>query len=308
MELSKSNLKDHIPDSLKQGILNIRCRINLAFGRTNQVQKEVWAVLKDTNIESVTKDMGGFKMKLYTDSMLSGSIYGGYFEVGEQNFVRRFLKPDDIFVDVGSNIGLFSLIAADKVGANGKVVAFEPTQEVFMRLRENVDMNSFNNVELNEMALSDKEEVLTIKVACEGFDAWSSFGTPNLEVKYDFQKVQATTIDEFVKENESMRKARLIKIDVEGWEMRVLDGGEKFLRGDSSPHLLIEFTEVNAENAGTSCKQLYNKLREYGYDMYEISESGDVKSHAPKNRYLYTNLLATKNIDEVRKRIGTCCR
>ena len=68
----------------------------------------------------------GLKIRLYGDSELCRLIYLGNFEATERAFLNHFLRPGDVFVDVGANIGLFTLIAAARVGPAGRVVAFEP--------------------------------------------------------------------------------------------------------------------------------------------------------------------------------------
>src|SRR5262249_20876384 len=97
----------------------------------------------------------GVKMRLYADSELCRLIYCCNFEETERAFLNRFLRPGDIFIDVGANIGLYTLIAAARVGPSGRVVALEPTTTTFARLMDNVQLNKFSNVNCVNLALSD---------------------------------------------------------------------------------------------------------------------------------------------------------
>lgn len=102
-----------------------------------------------------SKLQNGVKIRLHFDSQLSRLIYCEGFELQERKFLNAFLRPGDIFVDIGANIGLFSLIAARCVGKNGHVYAFEPTAKIYQRLIENVNLNHFKNISYFQLALSD---------------------------------------------------------------------------------------------------------------------------------------------------------
>ena len=80
----------------------------------------------------------GLQMILYFDDELSWLIYNQDFERKERHFVRRYLRPGDVFVDAGANIGLYTLIAARCVGANGRVYSFEPCGKSFRRRGERI--------------------------------------------------------------------------------------------------------------------------------------------------------------------------
>src|SRR5437879_3937805 len=96
------------------------------------------------------------QIRLYLDSELCRLVHCIDFESTERKFVNAFLRPGDVFVDVGANIGLFTLVAALRVGSTGRVFAFEPTSETFERLVANVRLNKFTNVSPHRVALSDE--------------------------------------------------------------------------------------------------------------------------------------------------------
>src|SRR5690606_19004116 len=114
------------------------------------------------------------KVNLYKDSILSRLIYDG-FEKEETLYLSSILKEGDIFIDVGTNIGVFSLTASKIVGDRGLVICFEPSPIIFQRLIENVRLNNFKNIDSRNIGLSDKSEELNFYISENGYDAWNSF-------------------------------------------------------------------------------------------------------------------------------------
>lgn len=241
-------------------------------------------------------------INLYKDSVLSKIIYDG-FEQDEILFVRKFLEKGDIFLDVGANIGLFSLIASQYVESKGKIYAFEPTPETFSRLCENVEINAFSNISTFQIGLSDKEEELLFNVSQAGYDAWNSFAKlKELEDSCSIS-IKTTTLDSFLNQQE-ISDVNLIKIDVEGWEMNVLKGAKDLLSKEKAPVLMIEFTEGNAFSAGYYCGEIYDYVKKYGYNWYRYdSKQNTLVYEEKKLHYPYDNLFAIKDIDFVLERI-----
>ena len=130
---------------------------------------EKWERCKGEGNIYKSKLQNGIRINLFPDDKLSELIFKGNFELIEQEFVRNYLQCGDYFVDVGANIGLFTLIAANKIGLQGKVFSFEPTALTFERLRQNVQINHFRNVQCIKMALSDKAENRSLATSLDGF-------------------------------------------------------------------------------------------------------------------------------------------
>lgn len=91
------------------------------------------------------------KMKLYCDSILSHQIFFDEFEFDERDFMRRFLRPGDVYADIGANVGLFTVIAAKLVGPKGRVFTFEPVLKTYKRLFQNIQLNKFTNVQSDRL-------------------------------------------------------------------------------------------------------------------------------------------------------------
>lgn len=241
------------------------------------------------------------RIRLYKDSYLSKLIFNG-FEVEELDFLRVVLKDGDIFIDIGANIGLFSLSASVIVGVNGRVISYEPTPNTFSRLLENVELNSFSNVDAKNIGLSETCGNLVLNISDTGFDAWNSFTITDNSKFQASVSVPVSTLDEELKCVDKS-KVKMIKIDVEGWEKFVIKGGINFFK-DYCPILMIEFTESNAFAAGYFIQEVYDILNNLGYKWFRY-KNGMLFPEDKKLHYPYDNLIAFKdNIKSYMLNIG----
>jgi FkbM family methyltransferase len=266
-----------------------------------------WMLLAGRNRKFVSELELGLKIRLYGDSELCRLIYCHHFEANEREFINRFLRPGDVFVDVGANIGLFTLIAAERVGPGGKVLAFEPTAKTFGRLVDNVQLNKLSNVECFKLALSDSQGHLQLAASTNGRDAWNSLVTVALGESLETELVGVVDWDQFARQRElGSGSVTMMKIDVEGWESRVLEGGKEFFSGSDAPVLQVEFTDAAAESAGSSCHILYEGLQSFGYEMFIYDpDKGRLVHESRRAKYPYLNLIAAKDPKFVNLRIGS---
>jgi FkbM family methyltransferase len=235
---------------------------------------------------------GYAKINLYRDSILSRLIWNK-FEKDETDYMCKVLKKGDVFIDIGSNIGLFSLIASKIVGDEGKVLCFEPSPLTFSRLKENVTINNFNNLDIRNLGLSDAIGELTFYVSNNGYDAWNSF-SPSKDNKLELSiNVPVSTLDFELNEIDKS-KIKLVKIDVEGWEKFVLQGAKDFLT-NFNPIVMVEFTEQNTFNSGYPVYDIYDIMENFGYTWYRLNK-GELVLEEKKLYYPYDNLVAKKNI------------
>ena len=263
-----------------------------------------WDRHKDKNAYFAFPLQKEIKINLYFDSVLCRLIYCDNFERRECQFLNDYLKPGDTFIDVGANIGLFTLIASHRVCDSGKVFAFEPCAKTFQRLVRNVELNRMNNVKCNQMALSDHSGQIQMNLALDGYDAFNSMAQPIMGSNFATEMVCTVTLDDFARKHNLMGRVTLIKIDVEGWESRVLSGGHETLSRTDAPVLQVEFTDLACQSAGTSCQALYHQLEELGYKLFvydEISER--IIPDSIRNSYPYLNLIAAKHPEKIKLRL-----
>lgn len=272
-----------------------------------KVRELRWALVASQKGTFVSALQPGLNIRLYGDSELCHLIYCRHFEAQEREFLNKFLRPGDVFVDVGANIGLFTLIAAKRVGPQGKVFAFEPTAKTFTRLVDNVQLNKLSNVECLKLALSDSQGHLHLSAAANGYDAWNSLGKVTLDQPVNLERVDVVDWDHFSRARcLAGDSVAMMKIDVEGWEARVLDGGREFFTSPRAPVLQVEFTDDAAQAAGSSCQALYEHLQSFGYKMfvYDIAK-GRLVHESRREKYPYVNVIAAKDPEFVDFRIGS---
>ena len=262
----------------------------------NKKKKELkdnsWNEKFKNNSSVILKINKELKINLYKDSVLSRLIYDG-FEKDEIEFMTKVLREGDILIDIGANIGIFSLTASNIVGKSGKVISFEPSPVTYARLVENIKLNNFENIDARNIGISDKQGSLSLNISENGFDAWNSFAGGNDNKFQKVVEVNVSTLDEELK-NTDKNKVSFIKIDVEGWEKFVLEGGRKILQ-NYSPTVMIEFTEANTFAAGYFVQDLYDIMVALNYTWYRY-ENGKLEIENKKLHYPYDNLIATKDI------------
>jgi len=190
-----------------------------------------------------------------------------YHEVGLQLLLRHALRPGDTFVDGGANIGLISLFGAWRVGRRGHVLAFEPNPVAFQQLEWHVKTNGLAQVRACREGLSDVEEELALRVPGAGnLGAGTFCPLPARYKDVSSEPALARTIrlDDLTFPDSP---ALIVKLDVEGFELRALRGMERLLT-ERRP---LVITEVNREMliaAGESPFALFKHMQERGYRAY----------------------------------------
>ena len=255
--------------------------------------------------EIVHKVYPGVKMFLYADCLLSEAIFTTGFEQQEIKLMTKILRKGDIFLDIGSNHGIYSLIAARKVCLSGKVYAIEPVAKTFERLERNIKLNNFKNILPFRLAISSSNGTLPMKISQEGYDAWNSLAKPTRGDNYDVEIVETQQLDDFIQANKLMGKIKMVTIDVEGWEYEVLNGGLEFFSEQGALITQIEFNEDALQGAGSSSQNLIKKLTSLGYQLYEYDDQkNEFISFIYNNENLDTNLFAIKNLELVNQLIN----
>jgi len=233
----------------------------------------------------------GLRINLYRDSILSKLIYEGY-EKSEQEFTSLVLKKGDYFVDIGANIGLFSLIAANIVGDTGKVFSFEPTPLIFNRLKKNVNLNRLYNIQCKNIGLSNDSGLLKLNISNNGYDAWNSFALLESEKLQSQIDVLVSTLDKEL-DGVDLSKVKLVKIDAEGWEKFIIQGAVNLFT-NYSPIVIVEFTETNTFAAGYMVQEIYDQMISFGFRWFSF-ESNKLVPASKKLHYVYENLIAIKD-------------
>lgn len=198
-----------------------------------------------------------------------------YYPLRESSKVELFssVKSGDVVFDVGTHIGEHLLNFAQRAGAAGAVHGFEPDAEIYQQCRENIRLNSFENIHLNNFGLSDKKETAAIYCVNENnlgmnrivSDAEMERVNKNSETLIKRGTIEITTLDEYA-EQKNISKIDLMKIDVEGFEHKVILGGLETLR-KFKPVIFIEVSNENLLENGTSADRLLGEIENLGYEL-----------------------------------------
>jgi FkbM family methyltransferase len=218
----------------------------------------------------VTARLGnGMKMRVPWNDEVGRAIYEtGWYEPSTVRTVASLLRPAMVFIDVGANIGQYTLLASKLVGPPGAVHSFEPSPTMFSWLSRNVRANGGRNIHLNRLALGDREKTATLYLSTP-----ENTGATSMNQQYNFSgkrtDVHCITLDSYLAQHGIM-SVDVMKVDVEGAELEVLIGAEKLLTGPNAPHLVVEFQESNQARFGSSCAKLAAFLTDRGYKLMTI--------------------------------------
>lgn len=199
------------------------------------------------------------------------------FELPVVTFLRDWLRKGDVFVDVGANVGLFTVLGACCVGPHGRVIAFEPGRFVSDLLRRNCEINGLHWVQCEQLALSDRTGSLELHEGAPGYDAFSSLGrvVHGSAVGGEFSTVSVPVAcgDDWWAAHGKGR-IRLMKIDVEGAELDVIRGFRELLASGNVEALLVEITDEMAQACGHTARAVWEALLELGYDWWRLAGYG----------------------------------
>lgn len=208
-------------------------------------------------------------------------------------FYRRFLKPGDIAVDAGANIGLVALVAAQRVGPAGAVHAIEPHPVVARYLRDNVRLNHAANVQVYQVALGAAPGTARLSEHA-GDDSQNHLRPAGAGVEVPVVRLDALLA--------GLPRVNLMKIDVEGYERFVLAGAEGLL--PRTECIYFESWERHFERYGYSCRDVFGDLGAHGFTVLRVA--GEVAGRLPRGHVSATceNLVAVRDPSALGARAG----
>jgi len=272
------------------------------FGRYHVVKSS--AHFLKSQLKSDFVEIEGRKMFLDAQDSLRLSIKGVYEEF-ETEIVKKIIKKGDVVVDIGANIGYYTLLFAKLVGNDGKVFAFEPEPTNFELLKKNSEINSYKNVTLIKKAVSNKTEKTMLHLSKDNKGSHTLVNT-----KYDDGSIEIESIrfDEYFKKYSG--KINFIKIDIEGSEVNAIKSMFSFLRKMEQIKILVEFSPFMINKSGINPKTFLNLLTDLDFKTYEldgkkrrivpVDEHKLLKQYTPKKEN-HTNLLCIKKNQSVDK-------
>jgi FkbM family methyltransferase len=206
---------------------------------------------------------GGIKMYLNPLSLIDRKIITGEDHDPDVKYlIDSELADGGVYIDIGANIGYFCLLAASK--KNVEVLAFEPSPRERNRLYDNIQLNAFTNVSVFPYALSDEEQKLHLSIARDWNPGLNSFIVDLGSERVDSIEVGCYRFDSLITD-EILKKVKVIKMDVEGYEMTVLNGMTGSMQKLQNAKFILEINSSFLKKAGASVEMVYDFFTSYGF-------------------------------------------
>jgi len=216
----------------------------------------------------ISDDLFGFKFRYYkNDYMASDSIgINKEWEPHIRNFIEYYNSLYDIknIIDIGANFGYHSLLFSRE--CHEMVYSFDPQIQNYELLEENVKLNNISNIILHNYGCGDENCNIRMPIFNDT-NRKLNMGdiTPNVNISSNFHISKSIRLDDY----NFTRKIDVIKIDVQGWEKKVLIGAIELLQ-KHKPILIIEFENFQLNKVNTSCKELFDVIRENNYYIFYL--------------------------------------
>jgi len=199
--------------------------------------------------------------------MIEFADHGEEYEAEIGKFMRMFLQEGDTFIDCGAHVGFFTVLGAE---LGTKVYAFEPEKTNFKSLKQNIHINGYENTYLFNKAVGDENREIDLYVCLDndgGNAFWDISKHPfNKKTKLNkkMQKTEMVTLDSVIND-----PVKLIKIDVEGCEFKVLKGAYNLLL-KYHPAVILEINDTALEEMGSSRIEVIRFMNDLNYNCYDL--------------------------------------
>jgi FkbM family methyltransferase len=195
----------------------------------------------------------------------------GTYEAATGSIIGLSLKPGDIALDIGANIGVHTLRMARAVGATGKVISCEPLPHLIKKLQSNIKLNRLEDIITTvNKAVSDFNGLGQMQGSAQSFNQ----GTGRMEVTGN-ENVEVNTGDHIL-DTLNVNSLALVKIDIEGHEMKAIRGLKHSIE-KYKPRVLIEYDRDYWKKCDSSWEEFYNYFTKLEYNLYRIEDSLLVK-------------------------------
>lgn len=227
--------------------------------------------------EPVLVDVGEFRMYVRLDDWLIGAriVWNRSYENYVARVMRPLLQPGDVMLDLGANLGYFTLLGAARVGPHGKVIAFEPGAGNCGLIRASIRHNRFQNIVLHQKAVADRAGYV-------GLELEGSNGKIVRDAPPELANVETVALDA-VLANEP--RITLVKMDIEGAEGLALRGMQQLI-ARHRPRIFAEFhPSALRQVSGMAPEHYLSALRAPGYELFVIDRAEGL-SHALTNEQI----------------------
>jgi FkbM family methyltransferase len=240
-------------------------------------------------IAHLSPELGGLAFQCDPrDSVAREACYTGVYEPQETQLVSRILNRGDVFVDAGANWGYFTLTAAQRVGAAGRVLAFEPEPRLFELLCANLRLNALDWVTRHRVGLADRRGSQPFTAYVDTSQNWGQSHAAAPGARADFE-IDTVRLDDAL-DAAQIARAQLTKIDIEGGEAAALVGMERGLSAGRYRYLIVECHPALLLAQGRGEAETLRPLVNAGYRLWTIRHNPHLHRLAAR-RQLATNEL-----------------
>ncbi len=240
----------------------------------------------------------GNKMFLDPYDSLSLSINGVYDEF-DTKLIKKQVKSGYRVIDLGANIGYHSLLFSNLVGKTGAVYSFEPNPNNVKLLKKSIEVNNIQNITVEQYAASNTYSNCKLYLTDVSSNGTIRFdGAKEIEShKKEPIIIDTLIIDDYFSEIELADKIDFIKINIEGFELRALQGMSKILEENKNLKIFIEFSTKAIREAGSDPQEVLNILETNGFTIYYVDDIKNKLDLADKKLLMTSNTCYKKTIN-----------
>ncbi|MFH1457235.1 MAG: FkbM family methyltransferase [Patescibacteria group bacterium] len=232
-------------------------------------------------------------ISMYPQGQVPEYLFTRNFENETINMLIKYLRSGMNIIDIGANVGLYSIIAGKIIGTKGKIWAFEPSSDTIEKFKKNVILNKLENIKIEKCALGDEDDQMIELVLEQGFGDGHRYLNKDFKKNKNIQeheKIKVIKLDTYFKDREK-EKIDLVKIDVEGSELHVLKGAHEIIKNNANIVIIFEHAPDTFSRYGYFSKDVMDYLNNLGLKTYFFSKK--------KNKWIQCeelgNLWATRN-------------
>jgi FkbM family methyltransferase len=222
--------------------------------------------------------------------------YKNFQDKNEIEILNKYISKDDIVLDIGANIGFYSVLISKWVGCNGMVYSFEPDKLNYTYLKDTCKSKS--NIFLNNKAVGSLNGKLILYQSNEINVDHRTYKPDNFSISYE---VDVVSIDNYFANN--FDKINFIKMDIQGYEFEAIKGMRNLLEKNKEIKLLTEFWPYGLKQSGSSAIQYFNYLVDLNFNIYLLEKNNLLKLDEKKVIELndlplkfYFNILVKRDV------------
>lgn len=244
-------------------------------------------------------EVQGHKLYINRSVINHERLTTGTYEKKTTDLFKKVVERGMVVVDIGANIGYYTLIAAMLVGEEGKVIAFEPDPDNYALLMKTINANRFKNIFPIQKAVLNKSGKVRLFIDPKDKED-SSLIRANVPNPVSSIIVEATTLDECL-QTLGIDRVDIIKMDTQGAEGLILEGMSEIIKKSNRLKIIAEFWPTGLKNFGSAPVEVLNKFKDFGFQYKIIDEQKQCIESITINELMlnycdkgYTNLFLEK--------------